>query len=323
MLKEIHLAGAYLIPEVLRFNLGQQKRFRQSFPTWFPFFLVEPGLVLRRVGEIPASRESALVVINLNEQVWKEVKDSLAAYGRTILLQTEAFIGWETAYQQAERFDAFVNFDRTYATLPGFIHAYDPYVPGRVNGHRDGSGLEAMRRQWRFSRGVFLDAYVLRFLPRNRRAALIATINPGAHYQVRVRLASKWKHYVDVFGGGWPQEQITWRGMCGSKMDVLRRYRYSLVMENQRQPGYFTEKLLDAFRAGSVPIYWGAPDVSGLPGAGAIIPVDEAQASLEGIINNDADYHRRVNLLRQERKNMFDLFSVERYGRAIKLAIEG
>jgi hypothetical protein len=323
MIKEIHLAGAYLIAEVLQSNLEPEKRFRQSFPTWFPFSRIEPSLVLRRAGEISASREAALVVINLNDQVWKEVKDSLPSYGRTILVQTEGMIQWETAYQRVDRFDAFVNFDRTYAAHPGFIHAYDPYVPDRVNGHRDGSGLDAMRRQWSFSRGVFLDAYLLRFLPRHRKAALIATINPQTHYQVRVRIASKWKQQVDVFGGGWPNNQITWRGICGSKIDVLRRYRHALVMENQRQPGYFTEKLLDAFRAGAVPIYWGAPDFSELPGAGAIIPVDEVQTSLEDTIRDDADYHRRVKILQRERKNMFDLFSVERYAGALKQAIEG
>jgi hypothetical protein len=34
-----------------------------------------------------------------------------------------------------------------------------------------------------------------------------------------------------------------------------------VVIENCREEGYFTEKILDAFRCGSVPVYWGAPDI--------------------------------------------------------------
>lgn len=34
-----------------------------------------------------------------------------------------------------------------------------------------------------------------------------------------------------------------------------------MAVENCGAPGYVTEKLLQAFRSGGIPIYWGAPDV--------------------------------------------------------------
>ncbi len=59
---------------------------------------------------------------------------------------------------------------------------------------------------------------------------------------------------VDVMGGGYrPFDE---------KSDGLASYRYSMVIENSRQFGYFTEKLIDALLMKTVPIYWGAPDVS-------------------------------------------------------------
>lgn len=58
---------------------------------------------------------------------------------------------------------------------------------------------------------------------------------------------------ADVIGGGYkPFEH---------KADGLAPYRYSVVIENSRQFGYFTEKLIDALLLKTVPIYWGAPDI--------------------------------------------------------------
>jgi|APGre2960657444_1045066.scaffolds.fasta_scaffold10369_2 hypothetical protein len=50
-------------------------------------------------------------------------------------------------------------------------------------------------------------------------------------------------------------------GPVADKMGFLRRYRFNIACENSSSPGYITEKLIDPILAGSIPIYWGAPDV--------------------------------------------------------------
>ncbi|WP_419910418.1 hypothetical protein [Hoeflea sp.] len=45
------------------------------------------------------------------------------------------------------------------------------------------------------------------------------------------------------------------------KEDGLVPYRYSVVIENSREEGYFTEKLVDSLLCDTLPIYWGAPDI--------------------------------------------------------------
>jgi hypothetical protein len=45
------------------------------------------------------------------------------------------------------------------------------------------------------------------------------------------------------------------------KAEFLRKHRFNIACENSDSPGYITEKLIDPLLAGSVPIYWGAPDV--------------------------------------------------------------
>jgi hypothetical protein len=245
--------------------------------------------------------------------VWNEFKDTLPFYGKKVLLQTEAYINYEMAYEQASRFDVFVNFDSTYASHPGFIQTYVPYIPYLPFHSRDARGLKAMREQWRSSGRVFVDAYLLRFLPRHRKASFIITLHTQSHYQIRLRIARQWTEQVDVFGGAWPKDLPSWHGRCGDKIAVASRYRFALVMENQRQPGYITEKLLDAFAAGAVPIYWGAPDVSLLPGADAIVPFTEEDFPVGQVIADNERYKTCRKALLANRKALFDIFSPERY----------
>ncbi|MEO8523273.1 MAG: glycosyltransferase family 10 [Caldimonas sp.] len=52
-----------------------------------------------------------------------------------------------------------------------------------------------------------------------------------------------------------------WRGPAASKSETISKYRFALCFENSVLKGWMTEKLFDCFFAGTVPVYWGAPDV--------------------------------------------------------------
>ena len=82
---------------------------------------------------------------------------------------------------------------------------------------------------------------------------------------------------LDLYGAGWeklknlplrfkrPLAKILPRlapKPVPDKLAVLRGYRYSICFENQAFPGYVTEKIFDCLRAGVIPIYLGAPDIS-------------------------------------------------------------
>ncbi len=45
------------------------------------------------------------------------------------------------------------------------------------------------------------------------------------------------------------------------KLEFLKDYKFVIAYENQRAPGYVTEKIFHAKAAGAVPIYWGAREV--------------------------------------------------------------
>ncbi len=42
-----------------------------------------------------------------------------------------------------------------------------------------------------------------------------------------------------------------------NKINFLSEYKFSIAMENSEADGYLTEKLFDAFLAGTIPIYYG------------------------------------------------------------------
>lgn len=51
---------------------------------------------------------------------------------------------------------------------------------------------------------------------------------------------------------------------AASKRQTIKRYKFTLALENARAPDYVTEKLYEPLVAGSVPVYLGAPNVSDL-----------------------------------------------------------
>jgi len=46
-----------------------------------------------------------------------------------------------------------------------------------------------------------------------------------------------------------------------NKIEALRDYKFSIAIENCRQDGFFTEKIIDPMIVGTVPIYWGCSDI--------------------------------------------------------------
>lgn len=66
--------------------------------------------------------------------------------------------------------------------------------------------------------------------------------------------------YREVACGGEVMNNVG--GPVVDKLAFLRNYRFNVAFENASHPGYCTEKLLHAFAAGCVPIYWGDPHVA-------------------------------------------------------------
>ncbi len=320
-MREIHLAGGYGIDEIVKYNADHIKT-AWNYPQFFPFWEIAPGASVHAFGSVPPNPEATLVVINMKAAVWEAVRDALPQYRRKILLQLEGYKAWEVAYEKAGCFDRFINFDPNSAGHPGFQEIHIPYIPALASSHRDQRGLSALATQWKYSRRAFLDVYGLRFAPRKKKAILVATLQRKFgkyvdHYQNRLAMVRKWNQWIDVFGSGWPEDIQNYRGLCVSKTDVMRRYRFALIMENQRQPGYISEKLLDCYVTGTVPLYWGAPDAARLIPEDTFIPIDE-NSRLDQLINDHQNYERLTRAMRRSAGAVLSKFGVEPFVAVLK-----
>ena len=73
---------------------------------------------------------------------------------------------------------------------------------------------------------------------------------------------SKYKKVHSTGGALNNMGYITERGLnLSGKLNHQSKYKFVTAFENQISEGYVTEKILDAFRAGAVPLYYGTPDV--------------------------------------------------------------
>ncbi|AKI02413.1 Glycosyltransferase family 10 (fucosyltransferase) [Hoeflea sp. IMCC20628] len=135
-------------------------------------------------------------------------------------------------------------------------------------------------------------------IEKTRLVSLIASAKdyyPGhkLRHQVVARLRERGTD-VDILGRGYAP--------FDKKSDGLAPYCYSIIIENVREPGYFTEKLIDCLLCETIPIYWGAPDIGDVfDMRGMIIANDLAAitAAIGGL--SDEDYQARLEFVRLNR----------------------
>ncbi|MCL4352873.1 MAG: glycosyltransferase family 10 [Patescibacteria group bacterium] len=75
----------------------------------------------------------------------------------------------------------------------------------------------------------------------------------------------RWNKPINTFQKYLPwtwKKYRTYRGVSFNKLKTLSQYKFTLCYENMTgSKGWVTEKIFDALKAKSVPIYWGAPNI--------------------------------------------------------------
>lgn len=114
----------------------------------------------------------------------------------------------------------------------------------------------------------------------------------------------------DLFGKR-ERSLVNYRGSLKDKDDGVYPYRYHLVMENGREMGYFTEKLLDGILGECLIFYYGAPDIAEWMDIRALIPIDiddpyNSYNTIAKSIESD-EYTKRLPFIRQAKKRLLSL----------------
>jgi hypothetical protein len=96
--------------------------------------------------------------------------------------------------------------------------------------------------------------------------------------------------YKKVDSGGKYKNNIG--GAVVSKYKFEKEYKFSIAFENVSHPGYMTEKLMQSFAAGCIPIYWGDPLIGESFNTDAFVNVMDfpnVQKAIEYIVYLDQD----------------------------------
>jgi hypothetical protein len=96
-----------------------------------------------------------------------------------------------------------------------------------------------------------------------------------ARYEILVEMLKR--GLLDLYGNGWDKlfrippsiskkvrDVIPNNGIASikNKGEIISDYRFNICYENLAYPGYITEKIIDALISKTIPVYYGAPDVS-------------------------------------------------------------
>lgn len=105
----------------------------------------------------------------------------------------------------------------------------------------------------------------------HQKTKLVSMISSGKNWtdghKFRVGWIENHKDKLDLYGRGFNEILLKEEGLCD--------YMFSVAIENGSYETYFTEKLLDCFLTGTIPIYYGAPDIGSYFNMDGILSLDE------------------------------------------------
>lgn len=123
-------------------------------------------------------------------------------------------------------------------------------------------------------------------------------------HRLRLQWVERLWGQVDMYGRGFNEIALKEEGLCD--------YMFSIAIENGQYKTYFTEKLLDCFATGTIPVYLGAPDIGDYFNKDGIIDLTD-----EFDISDDIYYSKmdavKDNLERAKKMEVLEDFIWENY----------
>lgn len=138
-----------------------------------------------------------------------------------------------------------------------------------------------------------------------------------AHPEIRYRNRFVTSPIVDLYGrSGWNQYQRHWysRPACPpnyrgeipgdwpaeGKRRLMSQYKVAICLENMNDPGYFSEKFVEAVSAGCIPVYRAHPSIAQtvLIGARWVDPIangEDAESTIDTALSADWDAFAHEN----------------------------
>jgi hypothetical protein len=123
---------------------------------------------------------------------------------------------------------------------------------------------------------------------------------------------------LDVYGEGWPADMENYYGNLfpfDQKYNILKKYKFNLVLDNAIVDSYISEKILDSFLTLTVPVYLGSPTISNYIPECCFIDISNFKNydELFDYLNNvpQMEYMDYIKNIKKHRDSIFDNFSTK------------
>lgn len=102
-------------------------------------------------------------------------------------------------------------------------------------------------------------------------------------HKLRHQIAKEFGDRIDLYGAGIGKP-------FDSKFEILKDYKYCVVVESGRSDFYFTEKLIDPISVGTLPVYWGCPSIDKFLSVRSFKDLEELSRIITRLKNYPSDY---------------------------------
>lgn len=131
-----------------------------------------------------------------------------------------------------------------------------------------------------------VDDYIANVAPSNKvkGVSMIASnkmMSDGHRYRHEIIQALHSKHQFDLWGSGYRYFY--------EKIEPLFEYKFTIAVMNSKIDNFFTEVLLDCFRLGTIPIFWGCPNIGEYFDTRGMLIFDTVE-KLDDILSNLPNY---------------------------------
>lgn len=161
----------------------------------------------------------------------------------------------ETHYcnnQNVDKYDCVLGFEETggnFVKCPLYIIFLmsNPSIISQINGTSDTSEISSSQNQ---------------IIPPNNASVIISNVHGGVRLafldhleeKMKINYGGKYKNNVgQVVSGQFNSPEMT---------DFYKKGKFAITMENGDRPYYITEKIVNGFRSGVIPVYWGTSKIT-------------------------------------------------------------
>ena len=209
--------------------------------------------------------------------------------------------------------------DNISKTKFGLIIESNYIIPGVVDFCVN--NLKELKKSYKYifthdTRLIALDSKLFKFAPANgtwitkpkiyKKSKLVSMISSSKNFtlghKTRIDFINKNKNQFDLFGRGFKQIK--------NKEEGLKDYMFSICIENGIYDSYFTEKILDCFACGTIPIYLGSKIIDKYFDGAGIIKLDN-NFNFKNL--NEKLYYDKIENIKNNFNLIENYYTVEDY----------